>query len=90
MKWKERVVLLLLSAVTLLLVVRIRGITKSKISYPLIEVNKDDVIVDKEKPYHYLSELTVENEDDGILQKWSSMHPWDIWQEMVSERCITQ
>lgn len=79
MKWKERVfLLLLLCAITILMYYR--GTLKSK-RLPLTK--SEDSVIFKEKRNTFALEL------DDDHNNWLSMHPWDVWQEMVTDREIT-
>ena len=88
MKWKDRVFLLLFG-LFMLIFVKWFGRTRQSNN-----VTRDIVVINLEREHSaegniplFISDSLGDGEND--TSNWSSMHAWDIWQEMVSKRSLT-
>ena len=88
MKWKDRVFILLFG---LFMLIFVKWFVRMQHSN---NVTRDNVVISLKRKHSaegniplFISNSLREGEND--TNNWSSMHAWDIWQEMVSKRSLT-
>ena len=85
MKWKERLIIVAFVCVILSLVIlRKKAIDDSFLSPVVVISSEENITLTK----LHIPDVNI-NDNGDLYEKWTKMHPWDMWHDMVTKRAIT-